>query len=99
MRMILFSAFALGALTSTTWAEPLRLSDEQMDSVAAGGSIIVQNFQGTYVVDRETNGAADVAHRHEPWPGHNDVCTPGACRFNNITGKADTHVDVTPRNQ
>jgi hypothetical protein len=40
MRTVLFSAVALGALTSVAVAEPLMLTDEQMDKVTAGVIVI-----------------------------------------------------------
>jgi hypothetical protein len=92
MRTLLLSALALGALTSAAMAEPVKLTDAQIDEVTAGADSC---GDGNCDVG---GGAASVQHHHGVPDAVVDICTPGLCRERGKLGEGDTHVDVTPQN-
>jgi len=60
MRTLLVSALALGALTSTAFAEPLALSDVQMEGITAGSqsnnisvSLTAEQSNSAKVIDND----------------------------------------------
>ncbi len=62
VRTILFSALALGALTSVAMAEqPLVLTDKQMDGITAGAGYVIS-------LRSQTGGGWDAVYAHNPGP-------------------------------
>jgi hypothetical protein len=55
MRTLLVSALALGAFTSAAFAEPLVLSDVQMDGITAGQDVNQSNSSEINVTSSQSN--------------------------------------------
>jgi hypothetical protein len=55
MRTLLVSALALGAFTSSAFAEPLVLSDVQMDGITAGQDVNQSNDATVNVTQSNSN--------------------------------------------